>query len=287
MFRYLKGSVGWVACRKERPQLSGLLDSNASERGEIMRILALILCVAITGCSGGVFHVPKAEYQQQVKTLGVLPVIVDREGVVLHQDSGAIIDLLWRAAAGQSEVVVEDLRQKKGYFDVRLINEPPRLLRDKLLLKSSVDQLGWPGGYRLNLSYLSELCKDSVVDGVLLLVLQGAVHNDKRWSRNTFETLVTDYNDILGTASVVAADGRVLWEMIGTEAATILSLQYADFDEAYYNKSDAVRLKFISLSGLEKTLFPVTEKKLEPVGPGQIKAWLNKVTAALSPTLFL
>jgi len=251
-----------------------------------MRRVIFPLFLLIAGCSAGIFNVPSKEYQQQVKTLGVLPLIVDSRSVILHPEATEIFTLLRRGSIGQSEGVVESLRQKKGYFDVRLIAEPARLLAEKLLLKAEVDELGSPRGHQLNPEFLAELCKDSFVDGLLLLTLQSAVHNDKRWSRNTFETLVTDYNDILATASVVSADGRVLWEMNGSDAATILQLQYPDFDEAYYNKSAAVKLKFIGLNGLERTLFPVPEKLQEESQSPQIIAWLNKVTAAISPTLF-
>ncbi len=251
-----------------------------------MRFLVLFLVVLITGCSGGVYKIPPEEYQQQVKTLGVLPVLVDGRSTIQHPEGAAILDLLRRAAAGQGESVVEKMRNRKGYFDVRLIREPSRLLSEQLLVKAEFDELGQPRGYRPDPQLLAELCRDSVVDGLLLISFQAAVHNEKRWSRNTFETLITDYNDIMATASVVAADGRVLWEMNGADAATILRLQYPDFDEAYFNKTDAVKLKFISLSGLEKTLLPVSDKAKETPQSPQVREWLDKVVAALSPSLF-
>jgi len=251
-----------------------------------MQVLVLMLCVVLSGCTGGVFHVPKEQYRQQMKTLGVLPVLVDGHSVINHPDASEIFEVVRRAAAGQGEAVVDDLRKQKGYFDVRLVTEPPQLLADKLLLKSRFDELGYPSGYQLNLAYLAELCKDAAVDGILMFNLQGAVHNDKRWSRKTLETLVTDYNDVIGTATVVAADGRVLWEMVGQEAETILALQYPDFDEAYYNKSSAVKLKLIGLEGLRKTLITEGGKDQGKPPSEPIRAWLKKVALALSPTLF-
>jgi hypothetical protein len=246
----------------------------------------LILALLIAGCTGGVYNIPPKEYQQQVKTLGVLPLLIDGRSTIIHPQGDAIFALLGRAAEGQSDTVVEKMRNRKGYFDVRLIREPSRLLVDELLVKADIDELGQPRGYLLNQQRLAKLCKDAVVDGLLVMTLQSAVHREKRWSRNTFETLTTDYNDIMATASVVAADGRVLWEMTGTDAVTILRLQYPDFDEAYYNKTDAVKLKFISLAGLEKTLLPPAEKEGEKPQSPQIKTWLDKVVAALSPSLF-
>lgn len=250
-----------------------------------MRRLTLMLFLLLTACSSGVFKVPTSEYQQQVKTLGVLPVLVDAGSPINHPQADEVLALLRRAAEGRSTGIVDAMRRKKGYFDVRLINEPARLVAEKLLFQPQRDELGQPLSYQLNQAYLAELCGDAVVDGLLVLTLQGAVHNDKRWSRNTFENLTTDFNDIMATASVVAADGRVLWEMAGDEAAQILALQYADFDEAYYNKTEAVQVKYISLAGLQKTLLPTAEEGQAQSAP-QLDEWLQRVSAALSPSLF-
>lgn len=251
-----------------------------------MRALVVVLVLLVAGCSSGIYKVPPKEYQQQVKTLGVVPLLVDGRSTVQHPEATEIFDLLRRAAAGRAAEVVSGLREKKGYFDVRLIDEPPRLLAEQLLVKAKFDELGQPRGYELNQAVLADICHDTVVDGVLLLTLEGAVHNEKRWSRGTtLESLTTDFNDIMATASVVAPDGRVLWEMNGGEAVTILPLQYPDFDEAFYNHTDAVKVKFIGFSGLEKTLLPLAEKG-KPTRSPQIGEWLKKVTAALSPSLF-
>lgn len=251
-----------------------------------MRILILSMVLLIAGCSSGIYNVPTKDYQQQVKTLGVLPLLVDGRSTILHPDKQAILELVRRASVGHSETIVESLRNKKGYFDVRLIPEPPGLLAEKLLLRMDIDELGQPRGYQLDQQFLAELCRDSVVDGLLVVSLQGVVHNEKRWSRNTFETLITDFNDIVATASVVAADGRVLWEMSGADTVTILSLQYPDFDEAYFNKTDAVKLKFIGLAGLEKNLLPAPKQEGGKPQSPEIIGWLKKVTSAISPSLF-
>ncbi len=251
-----------------------------------MRRIFLVFFLIVTGCSSGTYHLPAKEYRQQIKTLGVLPLMVDSRSQILHPDSREIFALLQRSAEDRSQALVDDLRKKKGYFDVRLIQQPSRILAETLLVKAEIDELGEPRGYQLNNQLLAEICKDSVVDGLLLLTLQAVVHNDKRWSRKTLETLVTDYNDIMASASVVAADGRVLWELNGEDAEIILSLQYPDFDEAYFNRDTEVKLKFIGTKGLEKTLFPVTGKEEGKLLSPQITAWLEKVAAALSPKFF-
>lgn len=250
-----------------------------------MRILIVFLILFVAGCGAGVYKIPQKDYQQQVKTLGVLPVMVDAGSPIRHPAREEIIALLRQASAGQSEQLVEDLRKKKGYFDIRLVQQPARLVAEKLLIKGKVNELGQPAGYELEPSYLAELCRDAVVDGLLLITLRGAQHNEKRWSRNTFESLTTEYSDIMASASVISADGQVLWEMTGADATTILALEYADFDEAYFNKTDAVKLKFIGLEGLKKELLQGAEGEA-PKKPLRLEEWLKKVASALSPSLF-
>lgn len=250
------------------------------------RMVLFLLLLLLVGCSSGIYKVPPKEYRQQVKTLGVLPIVVDSRSAILHPEGPQVFELLRRSVAGQAGTMIDGLRSRKGYFDVRLVPEPARVIAEKLLIKAEVDKLGLPHGYQLDPQYLAELCRDSFVDGLLLLNLQAVVHQEKRWSRNTFETLVADYNDIMASASVVAPDGQVLWESSGAAATTILQLQYPDFDEAYFNKSAAVKLKFIGLDGLERTLLPATGKAQDAPQSAQIATWLKQVTAALSPTIF-
>jgi hypothetical protein len=166
---------------------------------------------------------------------------------------------------------------------VRLVQEPPLLLAEKLLRRGLVDAQGLPLGFELDPQYLSELCRRAVVDGLLIMVLQGVQHEEKRWSRNTFEYLTTSYNDIMATASVVTADGQRVWALNGA-SATLQPLQYPDFDEAYYNRTEKVRLKFISYDGLEKSLIPPRAQENKKTPPETLPAWLEQVSRALTPS---
>ena len=55
-----------------------------------MRRMVLFLVLLTAGCSGGIYKVPASEYRQQVKTLGVLPLMVDSRSVILQQVSYGI-----------------------------------------------------------------------------------------------------------------------------------------------------------------------------------------------------
>jgi hypothetical protein len=63
-------------------------------------------------------------------------------------------------------------------------------------------------------------------------------------------------------------------------------LQYADFDEAYYNKTDEVKIRFIGSEGIERTL---SEPERTLFGRSELprvyREALDRVVDALSPGL--
>lgn len=254
-----------------------------------MRLFSVLLVlVLLVGCGSGVYKVSKDEYRSQVKTLGVLPVIVDVRSPINHSEKDGIVALLERTAVGKLESTIEKLRKKKGYFDVRYIGENPRQLLRQLIVEPlpAAGETGLPGGYRFSTTGAKQLTGQKVVDALLIVVLAGVEHEEKRRSRNKLETLTTTYNDIMATATVIDASGKVLWEMTGKESYQLLALQYPDFDEAFFNKTDAVALKEISLAGLERTL-TVEQKEGQP--PKMAPAYqdlIDQVVSSLSPSLF-
>ena len=251
-----------------------------------MRFIAwfILILISLAGCTNAAYKIPQREYRQQVKTLGVLPLLVDGRSTIVHPEAEAIVRLLRRVAEGRSPQLVETLRAGKGYFDVRLVQEPPVLLAEKLLRSGQRDSQGLPIGFELDIQYLKDLCQRTAVDGLLIMVLQGVEHEEKRWSRNTFEYIKTSFNDIMATASVVTADGQRVWALNGADATLIQPLQYPDFDEAYYNHTEKVRLKFISYPGLEKSMIPSPTQNDKKVPPQTLPDWLDRVARALTPS---
>lgn len=247
-------------------------------------ILCILMLIPLTACTNASYKIPRGEYRQQVKTLGVLPLLVDGRSAIIHPEAEQIVRLLRRVAEGRSLPVVEALRAGKGYFDVRLVQEPPLLLAEKLLRSGLSNAQGLPVGFELDSQYLRDLCQRAVVDGLLIMVLQGVQHEEKRWSRNTFEYLTANYNDIMATASVVTADGQRVWALDGASATLIQPLQYPDFDEAYYNRTQQVRQKFISYAGLEKSLIPSPGSNDKKAPPEILPDWLERVARTLTPS---
>jgi len=222
-----------------------------------MRYLTLCLTVLfVAACSGGTYHIPKKEYQQQVKTLGVLPLLVDTRSTVQHPRRDEVFGLLKKHNHDKEQKLIEQLRASKSYFDIRPVSgQADRLFRQ---LVSGSDLVGEGGelyrSYRFNAGGASSLTRDAVVDGLLVVILNGLDKVEKRWDRTLVDYLEISYNSIRASAYVILPDGKVVWEYPGAGSEKFLDLQYPDFDEAYYNKTDEVRVKFISVPGLDRTL---------------------------------
>lgn len=246
-----------------------------------------LLLLLVVGCSSGSFQIPKQEYQSKVQVLGVLPILLDRAGPFEYPQKEALLDLLLRSANGKYEELVMRLKDKKGYFDVRMLSGNAELIGMSLLAgENPRNAKGQPEGYRYDPQAVAELARQNVVDALLVVVISGAQVKETRRSRTMLETLETSYNDILATAEVVARDGQVLWQLNGDDSYQLLMLQYADFDEAYYNHTDLVRLKNIQLSGIEKVLDETPGKAEQPRLPEKYDKLFDRIVSGISPGLF-
>jgi hypothetical protein len=221
------------------------------------RLFAVVLSVLLlTACTNGFFKIPKEEYRQTVRTLGVLPLLVDADSTITHPEREAVVSLLRRTSSGGEEHLIDLLREKKAYFDVRPVAGESRQLYAEVAKGSSLRGEG-ENRYRhydLNDRSVAALAQQNAVDALLIVILNGVERPAKRWDRRHLSYLQADFNDIVATAAVVLPSGEIIWEYPGTGDGGLLPLQYADFDEAYYNRTEQVRIKFITVAGLERTL---------------------------------
>lgn len=219
-------------------------------------ILLFVLAAATAGCTSKNFLVSAKDYQNTVKTLGVLPLLVDAESDVIHPERSGVIQLLKTHSQGKTAYLVDELKGSKSYYDVRLIGgDADDLFANLIQGRELVTRPGsFYRSYRLNTAYAGELCRKNLVDGILVIVLNGVVTPRKFWDRTPITYLETNYNLIVESAQVISTNGQMLWEYSGDPDSPFLTLQYPDFDEAHYNKTDGVKLKFVTLKGLETAL---------------------------------
>ncbi|TYO98525.1 hypothetical protein EDC39_106127 [Geothermobacter ehrlichii] len=221
-----------------------------------MRLLLVsLLLLAVTACSGGRFHLARDEYSARVKTLGVVPILVDA-GSFSHPQSAELVALLQKHNRGKAAVLVEKLRSKERYFDVRLVEGDPASLFRRLVAGS---RLTGDGGrfyrdYSFSAQGVSEVAADYVVDGLLVVIQSGIERVETRRDRIPVNYLEAPYQSVQVRAVVVLPDGTLAWDYPAQGSATFLDLQYPDFDEAYYNRTDRVKIKFVTLDGLDRAL---------------------------------
>ena len=222
------------------------------------KILFVLLSLILSGCAANTLYtVSPEEYSQQVKTLGVLPVLIDVESI--HYDSrDDLVALLERSSASVQQALTEKLRKQGRHFDVRPVVADPLSIRSRLLAGQTV--VGEAAATRLNYSFSpqgsAELGEEAVVDALLVVVVHGIKRQEKRWSSYSLqmEYLWDNYSSLLYTAAIVDLTGRVLWQCDMPTGEVMLRLDYPDFTEAYWNRTESVRIKTITLSGLQRTL---------------------------------
>jgi len=245
-----------------------------------------VLVILLSSCGWGSYQVPKQEFQAKVQVLGVLPLLVDRDAPLDYPQKEALFDLIERVNVGKHEILVSRLKAKKGYFDVRQLSGNPNLLRLSLLsARKSTDRHGRPQGYEFNAADVAELSRRNVVDALLVVVFSGAQIEETRRSRTLLETLKTTYNDVVVTAAVVGRDGKVLWHLSGDDSFQAQVLQYPDFDEAYYNRTNMVQLKYISQAGIERALGENAEMGGKKSLPETYDRLFDRIVSSISPSL--
>ncbi len=252
----------------------------------IRAILLAVLTVSLTACGAGSFKVDKEEYRQRVRTLGVVPLLVDGNSQLEHPRSQEVAGLLRRTSVGQQQHLVDMLKEQQGYFDVRPVSGD-----GGALFGSLIQGRAWQEGdrgpyhhYSFNARTVAELARQNSTDALLVIVLNGAVRNGKRWDRTRLSYLEAPFNSILATAAVVLPSGEILWEYQGDEP--FLDLQYPAFDEAYYNQSDEIATRFITLAGLERHLKASGRKWLrETAMPQPYQELFDRLAAELKPGL--
>jgi hypothetical protein len=248
-------------------------------------LLVLILSVLMTGC-GGSFTVPKEQYRERIQTLGVLPLMLDDSSQILHPERTQVVEMLRRYNVATQGLLIDALKLSKNYFDVRDIPGDARDLFGRLVIDRNLCGKG-DGlhlGYVFNGGEIASLAEKNVVDGLLIVIFNGIEREESRWDRTKLTYLKAQYNVILVSAFVVSSSGQVLWEYHDKSGENFLPLQYPEFDEAYHNKSDEVKIRYISIPGLERTL---AERETEMFGKGSWprlhKELYEKLVSELSP----
>ncbi len=233
-----------------------------------LQILTVLLFLLILGgCASKNYQVAPEIYRERVKVLGVLPLMVDAESTILHPQRQEIIAILQQSASEKYLRLSAQLSARAGYSEVRpvIIDNLSQLqLFAGKALKTDKD--GTYNSYQPVPAAVSELARAAGVDALLVVVLNGVENKGKRWERLGPRYLESTFNEIQASAMVLAASGEILWEKPGASGVPFVDLQYADFDEAYHNRTDQVTLRFVTPDGLRRALQASDKGLLEKEG---------------------
>ncbi|MEJ2199469.1 MAG: hypothetical protein P8X63_00415 [Desulfuromonadaceae bacterium] len=248
-------------------------------------LMVLSVVLILMGCSGP-FTIPKKQYRERVRTLGVVPLLLDEASQIDHPERDRVVEMLRYYNQVTPGILIDELKASKHYFDIRAIPGDGRDFFRRLVVDRRVRGEGDAQHleYVFNGAEIASLGERYVVDGLLLLIFNGIEREETRWDRTKLTYLTARYNVILVSALVIAPNGQVLWEYYGKPGESFLPLQYPEFDEAYHNKTDEVKIRFITIPGLERTL---AERETELFGEGSWprlhKELYEELAAKLSP----
>jgi len=245
---------------------------------------AVVILLFLGACSSGTYNIPKQEYQSRVQVLGVVPILVDNRPIN-YPHSAEIYDLLKTTAQNKHYHLTKQLRTKKGYFDVRPLDINAEMTALSLLAGGGTyDESGRPLGYQFDPATVSALARQNVVDALLVVVFSGEQIEENRRSRTKLESLRTTYSSIQATAQVVDRDGNTLWELTGADSYMAVNLQYPDFDEAHFNRTNQVHVKNISVAGAERIISD--GENADTAEPSRMyRELFSTIAAAISPGL--
>lgn len=223
---------------------------------------AFLFLLVLSGCASKFYQVTPEIYRERVKVLGVLPVLVDTESTILHPQREEILTILQQSASDKYLHLSEQLGENGGYSAVRpvIIDRKSELqLFAEKTLKTNKD--GTFRTYQPVPDAVSALTGSAGVDGLLVVILNGVESKERRWERLGPHYVDANFNEIQASIMVLGPKGEILWDRPGSSGSPFVDLQYADFDEAYFNRTDQVATHFITPDGLSRAL-QATDKRL-------------------------
>ncbi len=225
------------------------------------RLLLLPLLLVTFGCAQNYFNVPKEQFADKVKVLGIAPLMVDADSTISHPQREQLIGLLADTNRINEQLLVRKLKATGNFYTVALLDGDPQKLISSLMFRREkrddatiqYNKYFWKG------EELRSYLQKNSLDAVMLVVVSGINRTEKIFSTNLLNSLETDYNFLIMTAQIVDANGTVLWEYPNFRRRLLtyypmLNLQYPDFSEAEANLSDKAQVKFKTFEGIRRSL---------------------------------
>ncbi len=177
--------------------------------GFIKCTLLGILSIFIFGCAHNYYNIPREQYEQRVKVLGVAPIFVDADSDIRHPEKDALVALVKDYNRINEKKLAAMIKEGGSHFDVRfLAGDADPLFTSLFSRREKRDDAGIVyNKYFFKADALRDYIKSNHVDAVMLTVISGITRPDKVYSSNLMNYLTTDYNFLIMTSQILDADG--------------------------------------------------------------------------------
>ena len=245
-------------------------------------ICCLMLLTLVGGCAQNHYNLPRESIVEQVRILGVAPIIVDADSDIRFPQKEELVTLLANTNRTHERDLLLRLKNSNSFYAVTMTEGDPKALLASLLSRRERrdDAAIQYNKYFWKEDVLRDYLKRNTLDALLLVVVSGITRPEKIRSSNFMDALETDYNYLIMTAQMVDAKGTILWEYPNFRQRSLsytplLNLQYPDFDEATANMSSKVQVKFKSFEGIKRAL-DKRRKDLLLRETGEVDLYMNQ-----------
>ncbi|MFA6823802.1 MAG: hypothetical protein WCR32_08360, partial [Geobacter sp.] len=180
----------------------------------LVLLLGLALLPLFSGCAHNYFNVPQDSFAEQVKVLGIVPIIVDGESDIRHPQREELIALLTRQSRLHERSLTRLIKNTNSFYTVTMLDtDPQALLKEQLFRRERRDDASIQyNKYFWKTDGIIELIHKSSLDALMVVVISGITRPERMVSANLMESLEADYNYLIMTAQILDRKGNILWE---------------------------------------------------------------------------
>ena len=224
-------------------------------------LLCVLLVTIVTGCSQNYYNIPTENFSEKVRSLGVLPIMVDADSDIKYPQKDQLIAIVTETNRKYEQQFVRKLKATGNFYSIALVDGDAQNIFGKLYSRRELrdDASIRYSKYFWKNDELREYIQKNNLDAVMLLVVSGLTKKDRVTSITQFKTLTSDYNYLIMTAQILDANGAILWEypnfrkrLLGYDP--LINLEYPDFNEADANHTTSAQVKFKTIEGIRRTL---------------------------------
>lgn len=227
----------------------------------MLRLLLLLPFILLSGCSQYHYNIPVQNLSEQVRVLGVAPIMIDSGSDIDHPEKNQLISMVADINRNTEHLFVRKLKSTGNFFTVALLDgEPEKFFTSMLYRREKRDD----ASIRYNKHFwkneeLGDYIRKNNLDAIMLIVVSGIKKIDKISSVTLLSSLTAEYNYLIMTAQILDAKGNIIWEYPNFRRkiltySPLINLQYPDFSEAEANRSQKTNVKYKSLEGIRRTL---------------------------------